>query len=206
MIQKFVKRNDLSKTNKFETILRFLPNYKNIKCLFCHEKKKKSLFLCKNCGFYFCNNIHRKTSHVVLHLTQCKHEKISLFPFESELKCHLCKDKNIFNLKFLYAKRKLSILCENCAEKKNGYRKIIENKIINEEILINQDEDEEEKDLPAPPLREDHYLESIISLMNNKLKSIMDFSLPAVNLKYSSIDNYYKTYRELNGELKRRIL
>ena len=200
MIKNFVPKHDLSKTDRLDMILKFLPNYKTIKCLFCHEKNKKSLILCKNCGFYFCNNIHRKNSHIVLHLKQCNHDKISLYPFESELKCQICKDKNIFNLKFLCSKKKLPILCENCIENKNGYKKIIENKIINKELLISQNinEDELEEELPAPPtLREDFYLESIIALMNNKLKILININLPAVELNYSSAEKYCKTYKEL---------
>ena len=196
MINNFIEKKDLNNTDRLDIILKFLPNYKFKKCLFCTERNKKSLIFCKNCGFYFCNNIHRKNSHIVLHLRQCKHEKISLYPFESEVKCNICKEKNIFDLKFLCSKKKLSILCANCAEDKNGFRNIIENKIINEEILNNQKD--EEKELPAPPsLREDFHLESIIALMNNKLKLLMDINLPAVNLNYSSADKYCKTYREL---------
>ena len=202
MIKTFIQRNDLSNTNRLEMILRFLPNYKIIKCLFCDKKNIKSLFLCKSCGFYFCNNTYRKTSHIVLHLKQCKHDKISLFPFESEVKCYLCKEKNIFNLKFLYSKKKLTFLCENCVENKEGFRKILENKKINEQILIRQNkeegEEEQEKELPPPPtLREDFYLESIITLMNNKLKLIRDIYLPAVNLSYSNTEKYCKVYKKL---------
>ena len=188
MITEDIKTNDLSKTTNFEMIIQYLQHINFIKCLFCHENDSKYLARCKDCGYYFCNNIHRKTSHIVLHLNQCQHEKITLAPFEQELKCDICKDKNIFHLKFWKSKKRISILCEECAENKDFYRKIIDNKKINEEILPSPN---------VPPLRIDSEEESIIRLINNKINKLRDLYLQSVCLTFTSKEKYCRIFNDL---------
>ena len=188
-----IKINELNETKNDEMILRFLKSFNTIKCLFCHENNKEYLSRCKNCGYYFCNNIHRKTSHILIHLKQCNHNKICLSPFHSEIKCENCKTTNIFELNFNKSKGKLSILCNLCSEGKKNYKKIVENKKINEEILLSPE---------VPPLanRQDSFSESIIALFNNKINALMDSFLQSVRPNYNSKGNYYKTYCNLIEE------
>ncbi len=188
-----IKRNEIKETIKDEMILRFLSSYMNKACLFCHEENKEYLCRCKNCGYYFCNNIHRKTSHIVIHLKQCNHNKICLSPFHSEIRCEKCKETNILELKFLKSKGKLSILCNLCLEGKKNYTKIVDNKKINEEILLSPE---------VPPLanREDSFSESIIAQLNNKINAKKNLNIQSVSPNYNSKENYYKTYCHLIEE------
>ena len=188
-----IKRNEIKETKKDEMILRFLSSYMNIACLFCHEENKEYLCRCKNCGYYFCNNIHRKTSHIVIHLKHCNHNKICLSPFHSEIRCEKCKETNILKLNFLKSKGKISILCNVCCEDKKNYTKIIDNKKINEEILLSPE---------VPPLanREDSFSESIIAQLNNKINNKMYLNIQSVSPSYNSKENYYRTYCHLIEE------
>ena len=187
------KRNEVNETMNDEMILRFLSSFTNIACLFCHESNKQYLCRCKDCGYYFCNNIHRKTSHIILHLKQCKHEKISLCPFHSEIKCDNCKELNISELNFWKSKGRLSILCNFCSMGKPQYKRIVENKKISEEILISPE---------VPPLanREDSFSESIIAQLNNKINAQMNINLLPVRPNYISKEKFYRTYSSLIEE------
>ena len=78
-------RNDINNSEKDSLVLLFLHDYKAQKCLFCFQSDKKFLCQCKECGYYFCNNIHRRTSHALRHLNRFKHKKIALYPFDLEL-------------------------------------------------------------------------------------------------------------------------
>ena len=155
-------RNDINDSKEDIIVLQYLKDFKAKKCLYCFQSDPKFLCQCKECDYYFCNNIHRKTSHAVLHLKQCKHKRISLSPFDSEIMCKSCRCKDIFKLYFKEGK----ILCEECLGEKNisnnNYLKIIENKKIIEEILISPE---------IPPLanRIDSYSESLITKINNKI-------------------------------------
>ena len=188
-----IKRNELNETMNDEMILKFLDSFKKTACLFCHEDNQKYLCKCKNCGYYFCNNIHRNSSHIVIHLKQCNHNKICLSPFQSEIRCNKCKETNILELKFSKSKGKLFFLCNSCSEGKNNYRKIVENKKINEEILFSPE---------VPPLanREDSFSESIIAKINNKINAQIDLTLMTVKPNYKSKSNYYETYSNLLKE------
>ena len=141
---------------------------------------------------FFCNNIHRKTSHIVLHLNQCKHERICLSSFEQEIKCENCTEKNIFNLKFWKSKQKLSILCEKCVGNKDFYRKIVDNKKINEEILPIPDKEH--------PLRFDNDMDSTIQLLNNKINQLKNTHLPSVCLSFINKERYCRIFRDLLDE------
>ena len=190
---KDIKTNNLDKATNCQMIIQYLQHFTSNKCLFCHQSDEKFLLSCKDCGFYFCNNIHRKTSHIILHLNQCKHERICLSPFEQEIKCDNCTEKNIFNLKFWKSKQKLSILCEKCAGNKDFYRKIIDNKKINEEILPIPEEE--------LPLRLDNdMMESTIQLLNNKINRLKDTHLPSVCLSFINKERYCRIFRDLLDE------
>ena len=130
------KLNDLvdDSVQSIPIIIQFLKDFKAKVCLFCFQSDVKFLCQCKNCGYYFCNNNHRRTSHIVLHLKKCKHFKIALPPFDSELKCEECPNKDIFSLYFKGER----ILCENCWKIKDEifFEKIVEDKKINENILM----------------------------------------------------------------------
>ena len=82
-----IQINDINNSTDDNIILQYIKDFKAIKCLYCFQDNPKFLAQCKECGFYFCNNIHRKTSHIILHLKQCKHKKVSLVPFTDELAC-----------------------------------------------------------------------------------------------------------------------
>ena len=91
---------DINKTNNAEIILNFINDFKKIKkCLFCQHDNTECLAYCADCEYYFCNNFHKETSHIVRYLNQFKHKKISFFIFDEELKCNECRENNIFNLK-----------------------------------------------------------------------------------------------------------
>jgi hypothetical protein len=62
-----------------------------------------------------------------------------------------------------FERTKLSILCNKCSENSKNFEKIIQNKKINEKILLSPE---------VPPLanREDSISESIITQLNNKIK------------------------------------
>ena len=191
MMSKVIKTNDLSNTFNFEMILQYLPYFNESKCLICFESDQSYLVRCKVCGYHFCNNIHRKTSHILIHLNRCHHERICLAPFELELRCDECKEKNIFDLKFWNSKKKLSILCDKCVEKvvkKDCYKNIIGDKKINEEFLPSPN---------VPPLRDDSNVESTISLINNKINNLKDISIPAVCLKFISKEKYCRIFKDI---------
>ena len=188
MMTKDIKTNDLNKTINCQIIMQYLQHFNSIKCLICHQCDEKYLISCKDCGYYFCNNLYQKTSHIILHLKQSKHERICLSPFEQEIKCGNCEDKNIFNLKFWKSKKKLSILCEKCVGNKDFYRKIVDNKKINEEIL------------PIPndyPLKVDTDMDSTIQLLNNKINELKDINLPSVCLTFINKEIYCRIFRDL---------
>ena len=127
-------RNDINETKDDIIVLQYLKDFKAKKCLYCFQSDEKFLCQCKDCGYYFCNNIHRQTSHAVLHLKQCKHKRISLSPFDIEILCKECRTKDIFALYF----KDDQILCKDCLEQINcedEFIKIIENKRINNQIF-----------------------------------------------------------------------
>ena len=183
-----IKINDINDSNDDEMILKFLKTHKAKRCLDCHENNENYLCLCKNCGYYFCNNIHRKASHIVIHLRQCSHEKICKTPFDSTIRCHNCNNQNIMELNF--ERTKLSILCNKCSENSNNFEKIIQNKKINEKILLSPE---------VPPLanREDSISESIITQLNNKIKLQKKINLPSVRTNYPTKGKYCKIYSKL---------
>ena len=183
-----IKINDINDSNDDEMILKFLKTHKAKRCLDCHENNENYLCLCKNCGYYFCNNIHRKASHIVIHLRQCSHEKIYKTPFDSTIRCHNCNNQNIMELNF--ERTKLSILCNKCSENSNNFEKIIQNKKINEKILLSPE---------VPPLanREDNISESIITQLNNKIKLQKKINLPSVRTNYPTKGKYCKIYSKL---------
>ena len=172
----------------------FLKDFKAKICLFCSQSDVKFLCQCKNCGYYFCNNIHRKTSHIVLHLKHCKHSKIALPPFDSELKCEECQTKDVFSLYF----KEKRILCRNCIKELDEicFTKIVEDKRINEDILMSPG---------IPPLanRIDSFTESLIYKTNQKINYMMKNNLYTINLYYESLRNYCKRYKAmLNIEIE----
>ena len=193
-MSELIKRNSIDNSIEDHKVFQFLKDFKAKKCLYCFQDYEKFICQCKVCNYYFCNNNHRKTSHIIIHLKQCKHRKISLFPFDIELQCEKCRNKDIFNL---YFKGK-TYLCNECLEEKNNFKKIIENKRINEEILI----------LPEiPPLanRFDSYSESLITRMNNKINELKKIALPIVSLNYSKKKKYCLLYDTLITDEKNEI-
>mgnify|MGYP002870233092 CR=1 FL=1 len=88
-----IKTNDINDTTDDNIVLQYLKDFKTVKCLYCFQDDPKFLCQCRDCKYYFCNNIHRKTSHIVIHLKQCKHQKVSLNPFDDELACQKCRTK-----------------------------------------------------------------------------------------------------------------
>ena len=181
-------RNNINDSEDDVIVLQYLNDFKAEKCLYCFQSDKKFLCQCKDCGFFFCNNIHRRTSHAVLHLNQCAHKKIALFPFDSELICKNCRIKDIFTLFF---KGNL-ILCQDCLGQKNkdNFVKIIENKKINDNILICPD-------LPPLANRIDSYSESLFTRINNKINLLKRFHLPTVSLNYTKKKKYCLVYDTL---------
>ena len=169
-------RNDINESEDDMVVLQYLKDYNSKKCLYCFQSSQEFLCQCKDCGYYFCNNMHKKISHVVFHLKQCKHNRISLSPFNSELVCKECGMKNIFHLYFKGDK----ILCEDCVEKNNksNYIKVIEDKKINEDILLSPN---------IPPLanRMDSYSESLFTKINNKIVSLKNSDIYTVSLNFT---------------------
>ena len=191
MIEDEICRNEVNISENDEMILRFLKSFKSKKCLYCHQDDIKYLCLCKECGYYFCNNAFRKTSHIVLHLKQCHHESILLEPFDTILQCYNCKEKNVFNLKFAKYNGKIRILCEKCSANKNNYKNIISNKKLNNEILLCPE-------VPPLPNREDSYSESLINELNKKINLLLnDKYLPVVDVNYYNKEKYCKIYSKL---------
>ena len=179
--------NDISETNNCEIILNYLHDYKGTqKCLDCQQRDINYLALCKECDYYFCNNMHRKTSHLLRHLNQNKHKIICLYPFTEELKCELCKENNIFCLKYSKHNQKVSILCNNCSLENSNYKSIvIDKKKIDSEILKNPE---------IPPLanREDHILENFIFESNTKINFLSNAYLPPAKMRYPDKKAYYQ--------------
>ena len=186
-----IVRNKINDCKDSQIVYQFLNEFEAVKCLFCFQDDKKFLCQCKECNKYFCNNLHRNTSHIIIHLNKCKHKKISLYPFELELKCANCpQKKDIFNL--YYEKgNKNNILCEECIEDdKDNYIKIVEEKQIDNEILLSPD---------LPPLFNmiDSYTESLITRMNNKINLLKNLFLPTVSLNYTKKKRYCLIYNTL---------
>ena len=183
-----IKRNSINDSESDEIILQYLADFKAKKCLFCFQSEPKFLCQCKECNYYFCNNFHRKTTHIILHLRNCSHKKISLSPFDMELKCKNCNMKDIFNLYF----NEDIILCKECINEDDldEYTKIIENKQINNKILPCPD---------VPPLanRLDSYSESLITIINNKINFLKSHDLPSVSLNYTKKKRYIQIYNTL---------
>ena len=179
--------NDINETNNCEIILNYLHDYQGIKkCLVCQQNDENYLALCKECGYYFCNNMHRKRSHLLRHLNHNKHKIICLYPFTEELKCELCKENNIFSLKYSKHNQKVSILCNNCAGENNDYKRIvIDKKKIDSEILKNPE---------IPPLanREDNILENFIFESNTKINFLSNAYLPPAKMRYPDKKAYYQ--------------
>ena len=193
-MNELIKRNSIDDTNEDYKIFQFLNDFKVKKCLYCLQDDKEFLCQCKECGYFFCNNMHRKSSHIIIHLRQCKHRKIALSPYEVELQCEKCRNKDIFNL---YFKNKV-ILCKECAEEEEDFIKIIENKRINLEIL---------KFPEIPPLanRIDSYSESLFTRINNKINLLKNIGLPIVSLNYSKKKKYCLIYNTLIQNEKEEI-
>ena len=184
-------RNDVNSSYKDEMLLSFLKSFTSIKCLYCHESDESNLCLCKDCGFYFCNNLLRKKSHIYIHLKGCKHENISLHPFDSNINCEICKKKNIFNLKFAKYNGKIKYLCENCALDAKNYTNIVANKKINCEIIP-------KPELPPLANREDIYTESLIIELNRKINLLVNIkNLPVVKMNYINKERYCNVYTKL---------
>ena len=186
-----IVRNDVNDYRNDEMLLSSPKSFTSKKCLFCSEDVKRYLCLCKDCGFYFCNNLLGKKSHIYLHLKGCKHKNISLIPFETYVQCELCKEKNVFNLKFAKHNGKFRYLCEECSKNEKNYSRIVVNKKINNEILPRQ---------KLPPLanREDNYTESLIIELNRKIILLLKVkNLPFVTMSYSTKENYCNSYYQL---------
>ena len=184
-------RNRINDCKDSQIVYQFLNEFESVKCLYCFQDDKKLLCQCKDCNKYFCNNLHRNTSHIIIHLNKCKHKKIALYPFDVELKCLNCpQKKDIFHL--YYEKgNKDNILCEECIEdNKDNYIKIVEDKQIDNEILLSHD---------LPPLSNmiDSYSESLITKMNTKINLLKNFFLPTVSLNYTKKKRYCLIYNTL---------
>ena len=184
-------RNRINDCKDSQIVFQFLNEFEAVKCLFCFQDDKKFLCQCKDCNKYFCNNLHRNTSHIIIHLNKCKHKKIALYPFDVELKCLNCpQKKDIFHL--YYEKgNKDNILCEECIEDdKDNYIKIVEDKQIDNKILLSPD---------LPPLSNmiDSYSESLITRMNNKINLLKNIYLPTVCLNYTKKKKYCVIYNHL---------
>ena len=184
-----IKTNDINNSTNDTIVLQYLKDFKAVKCLYCFQEDPKFLCQCKECNYYFCNNIHRKTSHIVIHLKQCEHKKVSVHPpFEDELLCENCRSKNIFELNFKGDK----ILCDSCLEEneeEEGFQKIIAEKKINNEILKCPD---------VPPFDDkyDSYNESLIARINNKILKLRDIT-NVVSVNYKNKNAYCMRYINL---------
>ena len=195
-MSELIIRNDINDSKDDVIVLQYLNDFKAEKCLYCFQADKKFLCQCKDCGFFFCNNIHRRTSHIILHLKQCNHKRISLSPFDSELLCKNCRTKDIFTLYF----KDEEILCKECLSEKDEdeFIKIVENKKINEHILMSPD-------LPPLANRIDSYSESLFTRMNNKILLLKNFNLNTVSLNYSKKKKYCLMYNTLLENEKMEI-
>ena len=193
-MSELIKRNNINDSKEDYKIYQFLNDFKAKKCVYCFQDDVKFLCQCKVCGYYFCNNIHRKSSHIIIHLKQCKHKKIALSPFELELQCEECRNKDIFNLYFKDKK----ILCEECLDEQQNFTKIIENKKINTEILMCPD-------IPPVANRIDSYSESLIARINNKINELKKINLPIVSLNYTKKKKYCLLYDTLIRNEKEEI-
>lgn len=188
MSELIIKRNNINDSKEEFKIYQFLKDFTAKKCLFCFQDDEKLLCQCKVCGYYFCNKFHLKSSHIIIHLRQCKHSKISLYPFEFDLKCDECTNKNIFNLYFKDKK----ILCEDCLEEQNDFEKIVDNNNINSKILKSIGEK-----LGAILNKFDSYSESLFSKINDKIVELKRISLPIVSLNYTKKKRYCLLYSTL---------
>ena len=190
-------RNDINDSVVDYLVLLFLSDFKAQKCVYCFQSDKKFLCQCKECGFYFCNNIHRKTSHAVIHLNRCKHKKIALDPFDLELICKSCRNKDIFSL---YFNKNNLILCEDCISQKNKdkFIKIIQNKKIDERILMSPD-------IPPVANRFDSYSESLMAKIDNKILTLKNFGLPLISLNFTKKKKYVQKYITLLENEKMEI-
>ena len=192
-----IKTNDINNSTDDNIILQYIKDFKAVKCLYCYQDDKKFLAQCKECGYYFCNNIHRKTSHIILHLKQCKHKKVALDPFNNELACEKCRAKDIFELSF----KSNQYLCETCIAENDekDFKKIVEEKKINNEILMCPD-------VPPVANRFDSYSESFISRINNKILKLKEHNIEeVVNIKYTNKKNYCNKYIHLVETEKNEI-
>ena len=196
-MSKEIIRNDINNSEKDSLVLLFLNDYKAQKCLFCFQADKKFLCQCKECGYYFCNNVHRRTSHALLHLNRCKHKKIALYPFDLELQCEECRNKDIFELYFNEDK---TILCTDCIKEKDdkNFIKVIQNKKIADKILMSPD-------LPPLANRIDSYSESLMAKMDNKILALKNFLLPIVSLNFTKKKKYVQKYITLLQNEKMEI-
>ena len=171
--------NLIKETSDLEIIANYLHDLQGfIRCLFCQEDNLTGhLALCKDCGYYFCNNLCKKKSHLLHHLSQCKHKKIELHT--GELKCEDCGENDVFKLKYLKKNEITSILCNDCSDGKKNYKSIIiEKKKIDPTIL-------QIRDIPPLANRDDDYLEIYINKLNSKIKALINNSLIPVSMSYS---------------------
>ena len=56
-MSELIIRNDLNDSEDDVIVLQYLNDFKAEKCLYCFQADKKFLCQCKDCGFFFCNNI-----------------------------------------------------------------------------------------------------------------------------------------------------
>jgi regulator of nonsense transcripts 1 len=188
-----IKFNDIKDSTDDKTVFKFLSDFKGVKkCLFCFQSNENYLCQCKECGYFFCNNIHRKSSHIIIHLNHCEHNKIAIKPFDTELKCTECDKKNIHAL-YYNKNNKQIILCDSCLDEEGDYSKIIENKKIDPEIVLNPD-------LPPLANREDSYSESLMQKIDNKIKALNTYQGWTVSLKYTKKKAYCNVYNALINE------
>jgi hypothetical protein len=133
----------------------------------------------------------------VIHLKRCKHKKISLDPFDLELICKNCRNKDIFSL---YFNKDKIILCEDCItqESEEDFIKIIQNKKINEKILMSPD-------IPPVANRYDSYSESIMAKIDNKILTLKNFGLPIISLNFTKKKKYIQKYITLLENEKMEI-
>ena len=191
-------RNNINDSTDDNLVLQYLKDFTAQKCLYCFQDDKKFLCKCSECDKYFCNNIHRKSSHIIIHLKQCKHKKISLNPFDEELACENCRKKDIFELYFKDKK----ILCEECIkdQEEEDFNPIVDGKKINEEILMSPD---------VPPLanRFDSYTESLITRINHKILRQKELgNETTVSINYSNKKNYCLRYINLLEKEKDEVV
>ena len=58
-------RNSINDSEVDRKIFNFLNDFKAVKCLYCFQSDPKFLCQCKNCDYYFCNNIHTIDEQVI---------------------------------------------------------------------------------------------------------------------------------------------